>query len=408
MAGSRLSIGPLIAAAGVLLTGCAETLFVPMELAPYRVHQTQTDLRPTGEPRLHVQTHPDGLGWTLSLSQQFQQSTTKEEQEVWAGYVHGRSPDLGRQVTLTLGTGLGCPASLVAHVMSWGWSLFGLLDKPPTWRLFYQFCLVPLQGLDPAQKSWTTQPQGSSDVATFMTVIDRPVTTGRVQLRWIPSASDPIGIEYPLDGPFVDIRLRDLAQLLQRNRQPPHLRTGRLQLAWYGTGGDTVTEDLSATPHTLDAALQSDLVRRPQADWPPVIRLRLASNDPAIGRLAEQTATQLRIPVVTRTEGLAALQDLQRREVSPLHADAAGSAIGHWVGATVLLRLQVTADARRHRHVHAMAIGVEQGTILGQFTMEGPHGMSADFEGLIRAELEALLQPSFRHQGLLIDEGGRR
>jgi len=345
----------------------------------------------------------------VSLSQQFQQNTERTEQEVWAGYVYGRSSDQARQTILTVGAEISCPGSLAARFISWGFHLFGVFDTPPTWKQFYQYCLVPLQGLDPAKETWTTQPQGKSEVATFTTIIDRPVTTGRVQLRWISTASDPIGIEYALDRPSVDIRLRDLAQLLHRDQQPPLQRTGRLQLAWQGDNGDIVTEDLTTTPHALVTALQSDLVRRPPTDWPQVIRLRLSSNDPGIGRLAEQTAMQLRIPLVTRTEGLAALQEIQQREVSPLHSDPANPSIGHWTGASVILRLQTTIDHRRHSHIQALAIDVETGTLLGQVTMEGPHGISQDFEGLIRAELEALLQPtSPRRQGVFIDERGRK
>jgi hypothetical protein len=408
--GLRLTIGIVLAAAGVILhSGCAETLFVPIELAPYRVHESQTDLKQLGKPRLHVQTHPDALGWTVSLSQQFQQITERTEQEVWAGYVYGPSPDRARQVILTVGTGISCPGSLVARFLSWGFHLFGVLDTPPTWKQFYQYCLVPLQGLDPAKETWMTQPQGESQVATFTTVIDRPVTTGRVQLRWISTASDPIGIEYPLDRPSVDIRLRDLAQLHNRGQQPPLQLNGRIQLAWLEGNGDIVTEDLTTAPHALITALQSDLVRRPSTDWPKVIRLRLSSNDPEIGRLAEQTAIHLGIPLVTRTEGLTALQEIQQKEVSPLHSDPASPSIGHWTGASVILRLQTTIDPRRQRHIQALAIDVETGTILGQVTMEGPRSMSPDFEGLVRAELEALLQDtSQRRRGLLIEERVRK
>jgi hypothetical protein len=41
--------------------------------------------------------------------------------------------------------------------------------------------------------------------------------------------------------------------------------------------------------------------------------------------------------------------------------------------------------------------------------MEGPRSMSPDFEGLVRAELEALLQDtSQRRRGLLIEERVRK
>lgn len=391
------------------LMGCTSSYFVPMELAPFDITQQRTARQPLHGPQLHVQTHPDGMGWTVSATQMWEETTTVEEREIWRGLSYQPSENTARQIGLTLATPITCPGSLVAHLLQRGIRLMGVMDGPaPTWKLVYTYCVVPLRGLDPAKESWTSQPAGATTQHTFTTVTNTPITDGRLQLQWRQPQTDPVGIEYPLTAtqPLVDLRLRDLASLVQRDQTPPHLRQGHVDIVLLTSDQSPVHEPLPVNSHTLAAALASDLAQRPPDDWPIVKRIRIDSTRPDLLALAEHTATDLGIPIVARQQSAQVLQRLQQQEVSAQFTDTTPSTIGHWSGATLFLSLRSTTDYPGHQFIHATVIAIETGLVLGQVTIEGPMTSTPEFTGLIRGELDALLSPSHdrRRQGVLIED----
>lgn len=391
----------------VLLSGCSPTYFVPMELAPFRTAHHHTADTPYAEPRLVVQTHPDALGWTVSVRQAWKEIRTEQEEEVWNGFQYQASPTTSRQILLSLATPITCPGSLLARLIGWGWHLFGVMDGPePTWKLFYGYCVVPLRGLDPATATWTSRTQETTSQHTFTSVMERALSDGRIQLQWITSISDPVVIEYPLspDRPEIDIRLRDLATVIQRDRMIAHLRKGQMQLVYLSDHTSDVSTPLPITSHTLDIATRSTLVRRPQSEWPTQTRIRIASSHPDLTQLAERAISRLHLPLVLRGHDLHSLTQIQQQEASPFFTDQSIPTIGHWTGATVLVSLQSTPQDRTHHYVQITAIEVETGLVLGHVTLERPHTITPEFEGLLRGELESLLTTPTRRQGTVIEE----
>lgn len=281
------------------------------------------------------------------------------------------------------------------------------MDGPePTWKLFYGYCVVPLRGLDPATARWTSLPQDSTAQHTFTAVTERTLTNGRIQLQWLSPTADPIVIEYPLssDRPEIDIRLRDLATVIQRDRMVSHLRKGQMQLTYLSDHTADISTQLPITSHTLDVATTSTLVRRPQSEWPAHTRIRITSNDSHLTPLAERAISRLQLPLVLRGPDLHALAQLQQHETSPLFTDQAIPTIGHWTGATVLVSLQSTPQDRTHHYVQITAIDIETGLTLGHVTLERPNTITPEFEGLLRGELESLLTTPTRRQGTVIEE----
>ncbi len=409
MIGLRKKVLVLAAMAICALGGCRSSYFMPMELAPFHVNSRTTLESPEGAPEVHVQTHPDGLGWTVSVTQPWIEKVTQEEQEIWNGYRYEPSASLARQIGLTVFSPLMCPGSVVAHFLVWGKNLLGLLDGPsPTWKLFTKYCVVPLNGLDPAQESWTSEPATAVEQHTLLTVVQRQVTAGRVQLQWLQASSDPVAIEYPLSEqePVIDIRLRDLASLATRDQTPAHRRQGHAQLEFFPSEAKHIITPLNISAHTLEAALRSDLVKRPDEEWPTSKRVLVSSNRESLKLLTERTLTQLGLPIVSRGNDVRILTDLQEREVSPIYAEPATATIGHWIGATVLLSLQATTHHPKREHIQLTAVDIESGTILGQVTIEASLPYTPDGEGLLRGELEALMttRASQRRQGLLIED----
>lgn len=391
----------------LLLGGCSPTYFVPMELAPFRTTHRQTAETPYDEPRLLVQTHPDGLGWTVSVRQPWKQTKTEEEEEVWNGFQYQTSPTVSRQILLSLATPITCPGSVLARLIGWGWNLFGVIEGPePTWKTFYGYCVVPLRGLDPATATWTSRTQDTTSQHTFTSVTEETLTEGRIQLQWISPTADPIVIEYPLspDRQVIDIRLRDLATVIQRDRIIAHLRKGQVQLAYLSYHTSNIATPLPVTSHTLDVATRSTLVRRPQSEWPAHTRIRIASSHADLTQLAERTISHLHLPLVLRGADLHALTQTQQQEASPLFTDQSTPTIGHWTGATVLLSLQSTPQDRTHQYVQITAIEIETGLVLGHVTLERPNTITPEFEGLFRGELEGLLTTPTRRQGTVIEE----
>ena len=126
----------------------------------------------------------------------------------------------------------------------------------------------------------------------------------------------------------------------------------------------------------MEAALRSDLVKRPDREWPASQRILVSSNHDSLKRFTERTLTQLGLPIVSRGNDTRVLVDLQQQEVSPLYAEPATTTIGHWVGATVLLSLQATPHHRNREHIQITAVDVETGTLLGQVTLETPLPMT--------------------------------
>lgn len=380
-----------------------------MELAPFHVNSRTVLETPDGAPELHVQTHPDGLGWTVSVTQPWIEQVTQEEQEIWNGYRYQPSPSRGRQIGLTVLSALTCPASLVAHFIGWGRNVYGLFEGPaPTWKLFTKYCVVPVNGLDPAQESWTSEPATAMEQHTLRSLRQRQVTNGLVQLQWHPPSSDPIAVEYPLSDsqPTIDIRLRDLATLVKRDQTAAHLRRGHAQLQFVSSWDKPIVTPLEISAHTLDAALLSDLVKRPDRDWPASPRVLVSSNRDPLKQLAERTLTQLGVTIVSRDHDTRVLTDLQEQEVSPIYAEPTTTTIGHWIGATVLLSLQATPHLRNREHIRITAVDVETGTVLGHVSVEPPRPHTPDADGLIRGEIEALMtnHSSQRRQGLLIED----
>ena len=200
-----------------LLTGCGRSYFVPMELAPSQVETTFLRSEPDDDPTLHVTTHADGLGWQVQARHTWIDHQVVAEQEYWKGFEYRPAQSTGRQIFLTAGTVISCPGSFLAHLFIRGKRLLGLVDPPePTWRIMKAYCVAPLSGFDPSTESEVVRAGPVHDPTEVRTHVVRPVTDGRVQVRWLHPRFDPVGLEYPLNTQTVDLRLRELAPALLR------------------------------------------------------------------------------------------------------------------------------------------------------------------------------------------------
>ncbi|MCP9447902.1 MAG: hypothetical protein NNA22_10090, partial [Nitrospira sp.] len=74
-----------------LLAGCADSYFVPLELASSKITTTPLGSDPVGSPTLHVITHADGLGWQVTARQEWIEREAIAEQEYWRGLVYRRA-----------------------------------------------------------------------------------------------------------------------------------------------------------------------------------------------------------------------------------------------------------------------------------------------------------------------------
>src|SRR5574340_382418 len=183
-----------------LLTGCGGSYFVPMELAPSQVETTFLRSEPSDDPTLYVTTHADGLGWQVQARQPWIDYKQLAEQEYWKGFEYQTAHSTGQQMLLTTGTVITCPGSLVAHLFVRGYRLLGLVDPPePTWRLIKAYCVAPLLGFDPGTASEVVRAGPVHDPTEVREHMIRPVTDGRVQVRWVHPRYDPVGLEYPLN-----------------------------------------------------------------------------------------------------------------------------------------------------------------------------------------------------------------
>jgi hypothetical protein len=113
-----------------LLSGCAGSYFVPMELAPSRIQTTHLGSEPSDGPTLHVLTHAAGLGWQLQARQEWIDREQVAEQEYWKGFTYRSADSTGRQIALTAGTAISCPGSVLDHLVIRTSRLMGLLDGP--------------------------------------------------------------------------------------------------------------------------------------------------------------------------------------------------------------------------------------------------------------------------------------
>lgn len=392
-----------------LLTGCANSYFVPMELAPSHIERTPAGTEPASRPSLHVITHSDGLGWQVSATQEWIDREHVTEQEYWKGWVYAPAKNSAAQVGYTAGTVITCPGSILAHVFIRMIRVVGLLDQAePTWHYIKGLCVAPLLGLDPTTPHWQTQPGPTHDVTRVSQRVIRPLTDGRLQLRWMHKQFDPVGTEYVITkmSPTLDIRLREVAAVLLRTHQPDILRQGQLEITLHTTDGLTITTPISISPSTLKTALESDLIRRPASDWPTSLRIRLETQDPALTSLTQTLLTELGLPSVTRGTTATSLYAAQNQEVSPLFQEGTSNSIGHWTGATVLLSLTSTRMTETTHLLVATASSIETGLVLGQFTLEGRAGLTPDVASTLRAQLTQLLTGDGLavHRGLMIEE----
>jgi len=392
-----------------LLTGCANSYFVPMELAPSHIERTPTGTEPASRPSLHVITHSDGLGWQVSATQEWIDREHVTEQEYWKGWVYAPAKNSAAQVGYTAGTVITCPGSILAHVFIRMIRVVGLLDQAePTWHYIKGLCVTPLLGLDPTTPHWQTQPGPTHDVTRVSQRVIRPLTDGRLQLRWMHKQFDPVGTEYVITkmSPTLDIRLREVAAVLLRTHQPDILRQGQLEITLHTTDGFTITTPISISPSTLITALESDLIRRPASDWPTSLRIRLETQDPALTSLTQTLLTELGLPSVTRGTTATSLYAAQNQEVSPLFQEGTSNSIGHWTGATVLLSLTSTRMTETTHLLVATASSIETGLVLGQFTLEGRAGLTPDVASTLRAQLTQLLTGDGLavRRGLMIEE----
>jgi hypothetical protein len=377
-----------------LLTGCANSYFVPMELAPSRIERTPAGTEPASRPILHVITHSDGLGWQVSATQEWIDREHVTEQEFWKGWVYTPAKNSAVQAGYTAGTVITCPGSILAHVFIRMIRVVGLLDQAePTWHYIKGLCVAPLLGLDPTTPQWQTQAGPTHDVTPVSQRVTRPLTAGRLQLRWMHKHFDPVGTEYVItkESPTLDIRLREVAAVLLPTHHPDILRQGQLEITLHTSEGFTITTPISISPATLKTALESDLIRRPVSDWPTSLRIRLETQDSTLTSLTQTLLTELRLPIVTRGTTATSLYAAQNQEVSPLFQEEASNSIGHWTGATVLLSLTSTRITETTNLFVATASSIETGLILGQFTLEGRAGLSPEVASTLRAQLTQLL-----------------
>ncbi|HSF69848.1 MAG TPA: hypothetical protein VLA47_05670 [Nitrospira sp.] len=377
-----------------LLTGCGGSYFVPMELAPSRVETTFLRSEPQDDPTLHVNTHADGLGWQIQARQAWIDHQQVAEREYWNGFEYRPAVSAGRRMLLTAGTVISCPGSFLAHLIVRGSYFLGLLDKAePTWRLIKAYCVAPLLGFDPSTESTAQRPGPVHDPTEVQERVIRPVTDGRVQIRWIHRRFDPVGAEYPLtsSSPTTDVRLRELAPVLLRAHAPDVLTEGSFEIALM-TDKTTVREPLPITTTTL-TALASDLVRRPNGDWPTPLRVRIETRNPELAEAAQITLTDLRIPIATRGSSARPLQSVQAKEVSPRYQDGLPTSIGHWTGANVLLALTAMLLTPTTQLFSVSVSSIETGLMLGQFTVEGSDARAPEVSSAIRGQLALLLTP---------------
>jgi len=265
-------------------------------------------------------------------------------------------------------------------------------------------------GLDPTTPRWQIQSGPTHDVTRVSHRVIRPLTDGRLQIRWMHKHLDPVGTEHVLtsQSPTLDIRLREIAAVLLRTHHPDTLRQGQLEITLHTRNELTIQTPIPISPSTLKTALESDLIRRPPSDWPTSLRIRLDTQDPALTSLAQTLLTELRLPTVTRGGTATSLYAAQTQEVSPLFQEGTSNSIGHWTGANVLLSLISTRITETTHLYVATASAIETGLILGQFTLEGRAGLSPKVTSTLRAQLTQLLTgngPAVR-RGTMIE--GRR
>ena len=391
-----------------LLAGCANSYFVPMELAPSKITATPLGSEPVGSPTLHVITHADGLGWQVTASQEWTEREAIAEQEYWRGLVYRRADNGAAQVGYTAATVITCPGSVLAHVFIRMFRIMGLVDRAePTWRHVKGLCIAPLLGFDPSSGSWEERPGPGHEATEVQRRVTKPVTDGRVQIRWTHARWDAVGAEYPLNKrAAVDVRLREVGTVLLRTHDSTTLRQGQFELALLTPNGGTVRESLPISLSTVTAALESDLVRQPLAQWPTPLRVRIDAQDPRLATLAQQVLTELRIPVVTRGSSAAPLQAAQGQEVSPLFDDGQRPTIGHWTGANVVLSLTSVPVTSTTQFISVSASAIETGLLLGQFSQEGPSVTAPEVASAVRGQLALLMTPDgpAPRRGTLIEE----
>jgi hypothetical protein len=380
-----------------------------MELAPSRVETTARSSEPSSAPTLHLITHPDGLGWQVTATQEWIDRETIVEQEYWRGVTYKRAESALTQTGYTAATLITCPGSLLAHLFIRMYHVIGLFDGPsPTWKHVKGLCVAPLLGFDPTSSTWEERPGPPRHETTIQQSTTRSVPNGRIQIRWTHAQLDPVGTEYPLDtrNPTVDIRLREVAQVLLRTHSSEMLTQGQMELALLTPDGVSTAESLLISPSTLKVALGSDLVRRPQADWPAAPRVRIETASPDLASLTQTVLTQLRMPIVTRGSNAAPLREAQQKEVSPLFDDTFPASIGHWTGANVLLSLSSTPLTATTQFITVSASSIETGLLLGQFTLEGSNVTSPDVASALRSQLVLLLTPEgmASRRGTMIEE----
>ena len=378
-----------------------------MEIAPFTITTSDTKREPVNTPQIELTAHSDGLGWSVRVTQDWVIDSKEEEVERWSGYRYRQSKTTGRQVLLTAGTPLTCPGTVLARVLSWGYHLMGLLDGPePTWLQFYEYCVVPLHGLDPATRHWTTEPQGRTIQQRSDSILRQPVHEGQLLLQWTRPDSDPIGIAYPISRTTtsVDLRLRELAELVLRDRTPDALDAGRLALTYSASSTDPITVYPTTPSRAMVTALETHHARVPEAQWPHPIQVRIANAAPQVQRLAEDVLTQLNIPIVSRGAGQLPLRRVQQEEASQHFTDSPRPTIGHWEPATVLLVMEDLVHTRTHHTIDVTALAVETGRILGHVSMEAPPIWTPAFEGALRGELHTLMSFVPKRQGTLIED----
>ena len=378
-----------------LLTGCGGSYFVPMELAPSQSETTFLRSEPKDEPTLHVNTHADGLGWQLQARQAWIDHQQVAEREYWNGFEYHPPASTGRQVLLMAGTVMSCPGSLLAHLIVRGSYFMGLMDKPePTWHLIKAYCVAMVLGFDPSTERTAQRPAPVHDPTEVREHVIRPVTYGRVQIRWIHRRFDPVGVEYPLRSSTgtVDVRLRELAPVLLRAHSADVLAEGTFEIALM-TGKTAVREPLPIRPTTLTTALVSDLVRRPSGDWPTPVRVRIETRNPELADTARITLTDLRIPIATRGSSARPLQSVQAKDVSPRYQDGLPTSVGHWTGANVLLALTAMPLTPTTQLFSVSVSSIETGLMLGQFTVEGSDARAPEVSSAIRGQLALLFTP---------------
>ena len=392
----------------LFLAGCGGSYFVPMELSPARVETTFLRSEPDDAPSVHITTHADGLGWQVQARQAWIDHQEVAEREYWKGFEYQPAQSTGRQIFLTAGTVISCPGSLLAHLFIRGSRLLGLLDPPEsTWRLIKAYCVAPLTGFDPATESEVVRPGPVHDPTEVREHVIRPVTEGRIQLRWVHRRYDPVGLEYPLNASrqTVDVRLREFAPVLLRAHAADVLAEGTFEFALI-TEQATVREVVAITPATLTAALASDLVRRPPRDWPAPLRVRIEAKQQELADLAQLTLTELQIPVVTRGASARPLQNVQAKEVSPRYLDGLPTSVGHWTGANVVLAVTSTPVTPTTRLFSVSVSSVETGLLLGQFTVEGSDARAPEVSSALRGQLSLLLSPegTATRRGTMIED----